>query len=291
MIDPVRGSPSTVPRLGLAGARARDNDQRGNAMFGKSEDREDYQAIARPVGGMARDLPDRFFIDYHAHVRGQLIYAYAGSILVTADGGSWVVPPQRAVWVPPGVRHCMQAVGKIEMRTLYFAPQRTPLDASNCCVVSISPLLRELIAAIVAMPVDYDEQGRDGLVVELLYREVKPLQVEPLHLPMPADERIARICRWIIANPAEETSLESWSKVVGASERTIIRLFPDQTGMTFTRWRQQARLLAAVQMLAENRSVTEIASVLGYDSPSAFSAMFRKSLGRSPSEFFRVMSE
>ena len=98
---------------------------------------------------------------------------------------------------------------------------------------------------------------------------------------------IARICRWIVANPAEETSVTSWSKVVGASERTIIRLFPEETGMTFTRWRQQARLLAAVQMLANDRPVTEIATELGYDSPSAFSAMFRKALGSSPTEYFR----
>jgi AraC-like DNA-binding protein len=236
---------------------------------------------------MARDLPDRFFIDYHEHRRGQLIYASAGSILVTAEGGSWVVPPLRAVWVPPRVRHCMQAIGRIEMRTLYFDPEHTPLASTACCVVSISPLLRELIASVVKMPVDYDEHGRDGLVVELLFQEIKPLQIEPLHLPMPNDARIARICRWIVANPAEETSVTSWSKVVGASERTIIRLFPEETGMTFTRWRQQARLLAAVQMLANDRPVTEIATELGYDSPSAFSAMFRKALGSSPTEYFR----
>jgi AraC-like DNA-binding protein len=256
-------------------------------MFGKSEDRDDYQLIERPVGGMARDLPDRFFIDYHEHRRGQLIYAYAGSILVTAEGGSWVVPPQRAVWVPPGVRHCMQAIGRIEMRTLYFDPNRSPLASTACCVVSISPLLRELIASVVKMQVDYDEDGRDGIVVELLFQEIRPLEIEPLHLPMPTDARIARICRWIVANPAEETSVASWSKTVGASERTIIRLFPEETGMTFTRWRQQARLLAAVQMLANGRPVTDIASDLGYDSPSAFSAMFRKALGSSPTEYFR----
>ncbi|WP_206951498.1 AraC family transcriptional regulator [Trinickia acidisoli] len=256
-------------------------------MFGKSEDRDDYQLIERPVGGMARDLPDRFFIDYHEHRRGQLIYAYAGSILVTAESGSWIVPPQRAVWVPPRVRHCMQAIGRIEMRTLYFDPERTPLSSTACCVISISPLLRELISSVVKMPVDYNEHGRDALVVELLFHEIKPLQIEPLHLPMPADTRIARICRWIIANPAEETSVASWSKVVGASARTIIRLFPEETGMTFTRWRQQARLLAAVQMLANGRHVTEIATELGYDSPSAFSAMFRKALGSSPTEYFR----
>ncbi|UVA81184.1 HTH-type transcriptional regulator NimR [Pandoraea commovens] len=257
-------------------------------MFGKSENREDYQLIKRPVGGMARDLPDRYFIDHHEHVRGQLIYACSGSIIVTTAQGNWVVPPLRAVWVPPKVRHCMQAVGPIEMRTLYFDADHVPLRASDCCVISVSPLLRELIEAVTRIPVDYDMEGRDAAVVKLLYHEIRPLRIEPLHLPMPSDERIARICRWILSNPAEETSVAAWSQVVGASERTIIRLFPEQTGMTFTRWRQQARLLAAVQMLSAQRSVTDIASSLGYDSTSAFSAMFRKALGCTPTEFFKT---
>lgn len=256
-------------------------------MFGKSEDRNDYQQIARPVGGMARDLPDRFFIDYHEHVRGQLIYAITGSIVVTTEKGTWVVPPLRAVWVPPRVRHCMYAVGAIEMRTLYFDVDRSPLLSSDCCVISVSPLLRELISAVARMPVEYTLGSRDAVVVDLLFHEIRPLGIEPLHLPMPSDERIARICRWILANPAEETSVCAWSKVVGASERTIIRLFPEQTGMTFTRWRQQARLLVAVQMLSAQRPVTDIASSLGYDSTSAFSAMFRKALGCTPTEFFK----
>ncbi len=257
-------------------------------MFGKSENRDDYQRIPRPVGGMARDLPDRFFIDDHEHVRGQLIYASSGSIVVTTSKGTWVVPPLRAVWVPPGVRHCMQAVGAIEMRTLYFDPAHSPLATGDCCVVSVSALLRELTAEVTRMPLDYALTGRDAAVVDLLFHEIRPVGVEPLHLPMPSDERIARICRWILANPAEETSVAAWSKVVGASERTIIRLFPEQTGMTFTRWRQQARLLEAVQMLSANRPVTDIASSLGYDSTSAFSAMFRKALGCTPTEFFRI---
>ncbi|BDD91194.1 MULTISPECIES: helix-turn-helix domain-containing protein [unclassified Pandoraea] len=256
-------------------------------MFGKSEDRDDYQRIARPVGGMARDLPDRFFIDYHEHIRGQLIYASTGAIVVTTAKGNWVVPSLRAVWVPPSVRHCMQAVGAIEMRTLYFDADRAPLRSSDCCVVSVSPLLRELIDAVTRMPVDYAPNSRDAAVVDLLFHEIRPLSTEPLHLPMPSDERIARICRWILSNPSEETSVAAWSRVVGASERTIIRLFPEQTGMTFTRWRQQARLLVAVQMLSAQHSVTDIASSLGYDSTSAFSAMFRKALGCTPTEFFK----
>ncbi|MBD1589339.1 AraC family transcriptional regulator [Pseudomonas typographi] len=256
-------------------------------MFGKSEDREDYQRIDRPVGGMARDLPDHFFIDTHCHRRGQLIYAYAGSIRVTTSTGSWVVPPQRAVWVAAGVLHSMLALGPTELRTLYFEPERCPLSSTECCVISVTPLLRELILAVVMMPVEYDKHGRDGNVVELLYLEIKPMRSVPLHLPMPTEPRLARICRWILANPADERSILCWSQIVGASERTIVRLFIAKTGMTFTRWRQQARLMLAVELLSRDRPITEIAITLGYDSPSAFSAMFRKALGSSPTDYFR----
>lgn len=256
-------------------------------MFGKSENREDYQYIDRPIGGMARDLPDRHFIERHLHPRGQLIYSYAGAILVTTDSGTWIVPPQRAVWVPPDIAHSMQACGEVEMRTLYVRRDRIPKELGKCCVVSISPLLREMVAAAVRMPMDYDENGRDGLLAELLLHELKPVQVLPLHLPMPKDHRAIKICNHILMNLSDETTIEEWSKTVGASSRTIIRLFSAETGLTFSRWRQQARLIAAVQLLAKGSGITDIGLQLGYDSPSAFTAMFRKALGTPPSDYFK----
>lgn len=256
-------------------------------MFGKSENRDDYQHIERPVGGMARDLANGHFIAEHEHPRGQLIYACAGAILVNIARGSWVVPPQRAVWVPPGTRHAMQACGAVEMRTIYIHPDAVPPGLDACCVIAVPPLLRELILAVVRMPIDYDRAGRDGLVVQLLLQEMKPVPLTPLHLPMPSDRRLGRICARILEDPSDETSVEAWSRLIGASERTIIRLFPEETGLTFSRWKQQARLMAAIRLLAEGRHVTDISLELGYDSPSAFSAMFRRALGMTPTEYFR----
>lgn len=258
-------------------------------MFGKSENREDYQHIERPAGGMARDLANHHLIDYHQHPRGQLIYAYSGAILVMTELGSWVVPPQRAVWVPPGMMHSMQACGNVEMRTVYVRQDHIPPELKECCVVSVPPLLRELIAAMVHIPLDYDEAGRDGLLVQLLLHEIKPLKVVPLHLPMPTDVRLGKICQRILAEPSDETTVDEWSKSIGASARTIVRLFPEQTGLTFSQWKQQARLLAAIQMLATNQNVTDIALQLGYESPSAFSAMFKRAIGLTPTEYFREL--
>ncbi|EHP44188.1 AraC family transcriptional regulator [Cupriavidus basilensis OR16] len=256
-------------------------------MFGKSENRDDYQAIGQPIGGMARALADGFYIDTHSHPRGQLIYAYVGAISVSTDYGSWVVPPQRAVWVPCNVRHAMQACGDVEMRTVYIREDAIPAELQTCCVVAVPPLLRELISAVVRMPVEYEQDGRDGLVVQLLLHELRPLSVVPLHLPMPKDNRLSKICARVLDDPADETSVQEWSQFVGASERTIIRLFPEETGLTYSRWKQQARLMAAVRLLAEGCHVTDIALQLGYESPSAFSAMFRRALGMTPTEYFR----
>lgn len=256
-------------------------------MFGKSENRDDYQHIDRPVGGMARDLVNNHLIDYHQHPRGQLIYAYSGVILVSTALGSWIVPPHRAAWIPPGIKHSMRACGDVQMRTVYVSADHTPKELASCSVVSVSPLLRELIAAMVYIPIDYDEAGRDGLIAKLLLQEIKPFNVEGLHLPMPTDQRIKKICQRILLEPSDETTVDELSSFVGASARTIIRLFPMQTGLTFSQWKQQARLLAALQMLATNQNVTSIALQLGYESPSAFSAMFKRAIGVTPTEYFR----
>ncbi|VTU14440.1 AraC family transcriptional regulator [Variovorax sp. RA8] len=255
-------------------------------MFGKSENREDYQGIPRPVGGMARDLPARFFIPYHEHPRGQLIYATSGAILVHTQVGSWIVPPQRAVWVPPQTQHSMQTCGPTALRTLYLRADVIPEEITKCCVIAVSPLLRELIAEAAAMPVDYDEAGRDGLAIKLLLWELRPVQIIPLHLPFPLDSRILKICQEIVKNPNDETSIDGWGDKVGASGRTIIRQFQSETGLSFRRWKQQARLMSAIQMLAEGKNVADAASLSGYESPSAFSAMFKRLLGVTPSEYF-----
>jgi AraC-like DNA-binding protein len=255
-------------------------------MFGKSENRDDYQNISSPIAGMGRDLPDKFFIDFHQHTRGQLIYASSGAILVMTHQGSWVVPPFRAVWIPPETQHAMRCIGNIQMRTLYLCLDNIDLLPAQCCVISITPLLRELIIAIVQMPIHQATDERNTLIMQLFLHEIKPLTVIPLHLPIPKDSRISKICESIINDPSQKYSLAKWGNLVGASERTLIRLFLEQTGLTFRQWNQQAKLMLSIQLLAKKQSITEIALQLGYESPSAFTAMFKKTLGLPPSAYF-----
>ncbi|TVT62624.1 AraC family transcriptional regulator [Amycolatopsis rhizosphaerae] len=256
-------------------------------MFGKSEDRADYQETPGPMAAMARDLPDGHVIPAHEHRRAQLIYGTSGAIVVTTPDGSWVVPRHRAVWVPRGVRHAMRTCGAVTLRTLYIDQDARIGLPVRCTVIAVSALLKELIEAATRVPVHYDPFGRDGKVMSLLLDELRPSAVPALHLPMPDDPDLAQICEEIVKAPHENRTLDEWAARCYLSRRTLARRFRDATGYSLGKWRQQALLLAAVQMLAEGRSVSTIAAELGYDSPSAFTAMFTRALGVPPSRYFQ----
>jgi AraC-like DNA-binding protein len=247
----------------------------------------ELQRVPRTVVAMARDFPDGYHIARDRHARGQLIYATAGVMTVTTPHGTWVVPPQRAVWVPPDTDHESRMFGRVAMRTLYVAPDAARRMPARCCVVTVSPLLRELILEATRLPLEYDERGRDARVMRLILDDLGASPAVALHLPQPEDKRLRRICAALVADPADATSLEAWAARVGASARTLARTFARETGMGFASWRQQARLVAALQRLAAGEAVTAVALDLGYASPSAFSAMFRRALGTSPRDYFR----
>lgn len=252
----------------------------------RSTNREDYQTQPRPVGAMAKDFGNGHVIPPHAHRRAQLIYASAGVMRVLTPRGAWVVPPHRGVWVPAGVVHEVRMVGHVAMRTLYVAHGAAETLPGECCVVAVSPLLRELILRAVGFPLLYDEDGPEGRAMALILDELRTLSVLPLNLPMPRDKRLLRLCESILARPGDNRGLDAWGRTIGASGRTVARGFVRETGLSFGRWRQQARLLEALTRLAQGHPVTTVALDLGYDSPSAFTSMFKRALGTTPSAYF-----
>ena len=254
---------------------------------GRSIDPADYQDVSRPIAAMAKDFPDGFVNHWHRHKRAQLLFATSGVMTVETPDGTWLVPPHSAVWVPAAVKHQNRMAGTVRMRTLYIRPDAAAGLPLVCTVFEVSPLLRELILRAVAMPVDYDEQGPDGRIMALVLDEVRALRALPLHLRLPSDARLQRACAAIIADPGGAHSLESLADQAGASARTLLRLFRRETGLTFAAWRQQARLLEALTRLGAGQPVTSVALDLGYDSPSAFSAMFRRTLGTTPSRYLQ----
>lgn len=197
------------------------------------------------------------------------------------------MPPQQAVWVPSGVIHEVRAPGPVAMRNLYLHPDAVQDLPDQCRVIAVSGLLRELILRAVDIRANQTRNAAQCRIGEMIIDELRISSPEPLHLPLAADRRLKSVTKALAAHPADRRTLGEWAKWAGASERTMARLFIRETGLTFGVWRQRLRLIQAVKRLAEDEAVTSIAYDLGYDSLSAFVAMFRKELGVTPGRYFR----
>jgi AraC-like DNA-binding protein len=249
---------------------------------------DDYQRVPRPVAAMARDLPPEYEIPWHNHPRFQLVYGAQGVMTVETrgkPGETWVVPPQRAVWLPPGVEHRILTSGQVKFRTLYVAPEAAGTMPQDCVAFAITPLLRELILRATELPVEYDEGGTAGRVMQLILDELASLVRLPYNLPMPDSKILARICRTLVERPNDRITIEELGSRHGTTTRTLARRFRSETGMSFSEWRRRARLLRALAWIAEGRPILAVALDLGYDSPSAFSAMFKREFGLPPSQY------
>lgn len=244
------------------------------------------EALPVPVVAYARDLSPGERIPRHSHRRAQLVHASTGVMTVTTASGAFVVPPHRAVWMPAGVEHRIDAHGVVAMRTVYVATSVAAPLPPEVCVLQVTALLRELILAAVAAPTDYAPASATDRLMAVLLDQITALPVAPLALPMPRERRLARIVAALMADPADRRTLDDWARVSGASARTLARLFRTETGMTFGHWRQQRRLLRALELLATGTPVTLVAVETGYDSASAFTAMFRRALGAVPGRYF-----
>jgi len=249
------------------------------------------------VVAMAKEYPHGTRVEPHRHRRAQLLHAITGTMRLATDEGAWIVPSLRAVWIPPGVEHSFLIAGDLSMRTLYIDPD-VPVfaDGGRCRVVQVSGLLRELILAALDdsggdSDGDLAPDGRAALITALILDELARAPEVPLGLPMPRDRRLAALCRALVDDPARPDSLETWAERSGASARTLARLFRRETGLTFGAWRQQARLAEALARLARGDGVAAAARGAGYDSPSAFTAMFRRALGETPRQYMEGMVE
>ncbi|HWE45665.1 MAG TPA: helix-turn-helix transcriptional regulator [Caulobacteraceae bacterium] len=253
--------------------------------MGRSTKGIDYQDVPRPVSALADDYPSGYLDPRHSHPRGQLIYATTGVMTVTTDQASFVVPPQRAVWVPHDVEHEAFCRGRVACRTLYIDTSKVDGLPAAARVIEVSDLLRELIVEATRVPIEYDESSRDGRLMRLIVDEIIASQTAPLHVPMPQDPRLARICAAILQDPAQNDVLDDWADRSAMGRRTFTRAFRRETGMSFAEWRQNVRLMEAMSLLATGHSVTRVAFDVGYSSPSAFTAMFRRMFGAPPTHY------
>ncbi|MDO8286501.1 MAG: helix-turn-helix transcriptional regulator [Rhodoferax sp.] len=245
--------------------------------------------LARPVRSRARTLAMDAHIEPHQHTWSQFTYCASGLMQVTVTQGevqtTFIVPPSRALWIPPHVQHTVVVLESAELRNIDLHPSVTPADWSDCRVLVVSKLLRELIHSLE----DSVPGTRDAALMALTVDEMASATTQALGVPMPhpehGDKRLRALCEAVLRNPAEKSQLSEWVAQVGASERTVARLFRDELGTNFQQWRQQAILAHALPLLARGIPISQVAAASGYASDSAFSAMFKLAMGKAPSHF------
>jgi len=241
--------------------------------------------LTRPLVMRRTAYPPGHHIRPHWHTRAQFAFAVAGTMRVRSARHAWIVPPSRALWLPARTVHEIQMYGAVEMRSLYLDESAAAAMPAACVVLEVTPLARELIVRAAALPEDYDANGADGLLMQLLVAEIRRLPPCALDLPLPESADLMRLCERILADLSTRRPSASDAGTMQTSARTLYRRFLRETGITFARWKQQARLLESIRRLAAGVPVTTVAVDLGYESPGAFSTMFRRALGIAPRNF------
>ena len=244
---------------------------------------DDHEAADRPVVGIGNDYPPSFELALHRHGRGQLLYAAKGVVAVSTPEGAWVAPSERAIWIPAGVPHAVRMIGTVSTRSVMVATDASTRLSSKCRVLGVSSLLGLLLQEAAELPVEYDEGGRDGLVMQLVVAEIERAPLIPLAVPFPTHAALAARCHAFFERPDARATTDVWADALAMNRRSFIRLFRRETGMSFAEWRQQACLAVALPRLAAGEPVTTIAFDLGYESSTAFSTMFKRLVGSSPS--------
>jgi AraC-like DNA-binding protein len=243
----------------------------------------------RPLRAKEHFLSADTLVELHQHPWPQLTFSTRGVIRLSTQDGSYIVPPSRALWVPANMPHSITLIEDAELRTVYLHAWIAP-TWEKCEVLEISPLLRALMLALDTTPdglppADPHAPQRERMIAPLLVDEVERATQIRIDVPLPTDKRLRQLCEALLRNPADRATLAERAATIGASERTVARLFRDQLGMSWQQWRQQAVMAHALPLLARGMAVSQVAAASGYATDSAFCAMFKAATGRSPTSF------
>ena len=246
-----------------------------------------YRKMPRPVVADGFEYSDGGQLSWHMHEQAQFVLSLRGVLRVLTSTAVWTIGSRQGLWIPPGVEHALHGFGAVSVRNVYFEPDVSPLSGPACRVLAVGPLLQELVATTIETRSEPDED-RYHMVIPLLLKEMKNARSAPaVSLALPRDRRLQQVCQSLISDPANNDPLAAWGDQVGASERTLARLYREETGLTFAQWRQQLRLIEAMSRLAKGASVATVSSELGYGNSSAFIAMFKKATGQTPQRYIR----
>jgi AraC-like DNA-binding protein len=230
----------------------------------------------------AESLPARHYFPEHAHDWNQLVHAISGVLTVTVEGSCFAISPEQAVWVPTGTRHRVGSLLGSEFRSLWIAKDAGTGVAEACTVFRVSPLLRALIIEAAEIQGREDPSGYPERVTGLILDQLRRAEPLAAALPWPGQGPLLKMCEALYADPSDPRGVEEWGKILGMSGRTLARRFEEEVGMSVRTWRRRLRLFKAIELLAGDRSITEIALELGYGSTSAFTYAFRTEMARSP---------
>ena len=223
----------------------------------------------------------------HSHHRGQLVALSQGLLIVETESERWMFPSQRCAWTPPNCRHAARSVGGAAGAMVDLSPELCRGLPKTPCMFHTSELLFAIVHRMVEWDLSQPLDTAKKRLIATLRDEIRRPDRQPLRLSIPREERLAKVADALLGDVGDHRTLDDWAHVAGMARRTFMRAFSAQTGMSFGRWRQQARLFAALEMLAQKKSVTEVAIAVGYDSVSAFIEMFRTMLGTTPQTYFR----
>jgi len=244
--------------------------------------------LPRPLYARAESLSAGSWTPPHRHEWVQFSYAISGVLGVHTAEGSFFAPPQWGVWIPAGLEHEVVTSMRAEMRSLYVRKEDCEWAPQRCRVLEVTPLARELIKSFCLLPAAYPlGDSSEARLVQVLMDQLAHLPEVGFSLPLPRHPRLLELCNELIENPSQLITLQDWAMRLGASEKTLMRLFQRETGLSFRGWRQRARLLSSLGALENGDSVTNTALACGYDSTSAFIAAFKGLFGFTPGELFR----
>ena len=244
----------------------------------------DILARDQPVVVLVDEYPAGYLDPLHHHDHIQVLYASAGVMSVRTPDISYVIPPQRAVWIPAHTDHEVYCRGPVSLRTLYLKPALNA-RGNACRAFEVSNFLRALILETARLDPKAEETGRAGRIIALLLEEIERMPDAPYKVNMPRDPRLLKVCEALLQDPSCTRDIDDWAREVGMGRRTLTRAFKAETGMGLAVWRQQVRLMEALSLLSQGMSITRAAYEVGYESASGFSAMFRRTFGQSPRQY------
>jgi AraC-like DNA-binding protein len=246
---------------------------------------ESKQSLSKPITVVSRIIYVNSVVVKHRHSWGQFVYANKGVLLVVTDANSYIVPPEQGVWLLPNVSHEVTAITNVKLTSFYFDNQLLEKLPEQCCVLRIDHFLKALILEANLVTNDYLWSGADGLLLRLILEKLSLAPNVIFQLPFPKDPKLLTMLSLLQKDPSNKYKLKQWGEIIGASSRTISRLFKKETGLSYSIWRQRFNIQIAISLLSKGEPISNISSHLGYETPSAFTHMFKTNTGMTPSSY------